>query len=313
MLPNPYPMIRIIITSVMFIVCATCHASLAKADQLYGDFIWSNFKYEFKVGNMTLTYWLGEISGGIQGSDEKLQFYCGDILTQISDDFKDPAVGHPYAGTLLASSTEINSTQIHALQELFNHVYSPLLQAKASFAALNSAAPEWKAERDAVDVLNSALQIAVWEIMHESSAGNWNIRDWDITKGNFKVNSASNSGLYESTLTTQQMLDEIVSLTDSWFASIESGTWDARFAKNMSYEITYYSWIDNPSQNLLLAVRDPSSNNGVPEPATILLWTLGTLCAAGASWTRKTHPQENPGCIIGKKQEFCCKIGKKQA
>ena len=278
-----HPIMSMIITLVVFVSVVVFTTSPTNADLLYGEFDYSTFWYDFQIGSFTDNNQLGKILGENVITSQEFQFFCADFTRRNSNPFLEE-----YTGSSLANSTILSGTKKDALQSLFNHVYSPLLETNATFAGLNPAAPEWNTERDRVDVLNSALQIAVWEIIHESSDGNW-----DITNGSFMVYSPSSSGLYVSTLTPQQMYEAIIDLTKSWFASIKTGIWTGQFAEETFYELTYFTAVDDPSlQPLLLAVVNPSSN-GVPEPATILLWTLGTLGAVGVSWTQRRTRRKN--------------------
>ena len=92
--------------------------------------------------------------------------------------------------------------------------------------------------------------------------------------------------MYPSTLTGYEMYNQLVGLTDSWFASIDSGIWTGPFAKEMSYELTYFDWIGNPSQPLI-AVTGQSSDATTPEPATMLMFGMGLLTLPFARRLRK--------------------------
>ena len=232
---------------------------------------------------MTILYWPSFCA-------EKL--ILAEFTINVSENFTKPGVGQEYIGTSLIGST-LSGTQKYALQELLNHVYSPLLETKKIYTDLEPTAPGWMAARDAVDVLNSALQIAIWEIIHESTDENWNMGNWNVAIGNFKVHSPQKLDESASLLSANEMYSEILRLTDSWFAGINTGIWPEQFSRETLFELTYYTSDGDLSQPLLLAVLHPPSSD-VPEPATILLWTLGTLGTAGASWVRKRTSRKIP-------------------
>jgi|GEM_PF-5397750 len=274
----------------MFVFAVAFCASPVKADMLFGYFYDSNFSYRFDVGSYSERNQLSEILGQNLTTGQELQFYCANFRMRVTNDFKNPGIGQQYTGTSLANSAALNDRQKGALQSLFNHVYSPLLNAQTALAgiAYDYRGTEWNAARDAVDVLNSALQLAVWEIIHET--GN----TWGITTGSFQIYSPWDESVYRySTLSEATILNQLKSLTDSWFASINSEIWTGPFAEETLYELTYFTSVGATSQPLI-AVTGQSSDAAVPEPATILLWILGTLGAIGTSFARRRVSVKKP-------------------
>lgn len=58
------------------------------------------------------------------------------------------------------------------------------------------------------------------------------------------------------------------------------------------FAMNVYSGVNYPNQDLLYVVKAEYGNGGggdVPEPATILLWSLGSLGAAGAAWRKRRN------------------------
>jgi hypothetical protein len=99
---------------------------------------------------------------------------------------------------------------------------------------------------DEKNSVSAALQLAIWEILYEPTAS-----DYSIADGNFSV-------FYD--------FDPLITLTDSFLANVESGTWtgDATTLRALVSQT-------GTSQNLIYQVNTAA----VPEPASWALMILG--------------------------------------
>jgi len=134
-------------------------------------------------------------------------------------------------------------------------------------------------------ILNSALQLALWEIVHES----WG--DWDITSGVAQTSNPAfdqNWGLtdrqwgtnYPYLPTADVAYNDLLNLTNSWFDSIHSEIWAGAFAEEYSYELTFYYTAPNYYTSQPLIAVTGINDQGppvVPEPGTMLVFGAGLV------------------------------------
>ncbi len=127
-----------------------------------------------------------------------------------------------------------------------------------------------------MDARAQAVQLALWEISHESDwYGNWPSANWWVD-GDFKVNSFDD---------TYYMHDTTWSITNDILGSLygaigDNGTFGDPYA-------TWYQPVDFPNQDGGQGQIGDYSPPEVPEPGTFLLLGAGLLAIAGGSWRRR--------------------------
>ena len=293
-----------------FLVSANVKADtvILRADLRSPDYISAPYGFDFRYNNpsesnrnyrthsennMTLSTMTGEnLTTG-----ENLVFFCTGANIWGSSAFSGTWNGGHVLGTgqafqavlLQEDSVHFSVQQVNAIQSLYNHVYTPFLEAQSLSVELSnnlwsSNAARRKAATDAwydATILNSALQLALWEIVHES----WN--DWDITSGVAQTSNPAfdpNWGMtdrqwgtnYPYLPTPDAAYNDLLNLTNSWFDSIQTGIWAEAFAEEYFYELTFYYTAPNYyTSQPLIAVTGTYDPVGVPEPATIALLGLG--------------------------------------
>ena len=188
--------------------------------------------------------------------------------------------GQDFTAVLLGDvNTSIMSDyQKNSIQTLYNHVYNPLLVAQDHLADMRVTDP-WASKLATqqawsnLTVMNTALQFALWEIIHEAEG------NWDITGGNIRLDNpqyTAGASSYPGFMSPTAAYNEVLGLTSNWFESINTGFWDGPFSEEYFYEITFY--YTEPNYNLsqpLISVTGTYDPVGVPEPATIALLGLG--------------------------------------
>jgi len=226
-----------------------------------------NFGYTNNHGRRPVVHderWVGEMQFGDNvATGERLQFFCVDISTHVSQAFLHQFEGQFYQAMSFNDAVNGNVAlpltydQHFAIQTLFNHTYSSLLDAQDIYASATGRART--AALNDVLLLSMGLQFSVWEIMHESD-----MNAWDIRSGQLSVTNPSSASMY----------NQLTSLTDSWFDSLLTGIWADEYANATLWEITYFYAPGNVSQPFIsvTGINDPAV---VPEPATLAMLGLG--------------------------------------
>jgi len=256
-------------------VCVMLFSSAVYADLLTGgvtsrgtDFI---FQYINPPANSSPSGWnfASPMEGENLTSGELMNLFCVDMHTYVTSDFVDPSIGQSYDAVLLSSSTMTlySDFQKAALNSLFSYVYTSILD---------------DANNMLYTAATMAFQLTVWEIIHEDSG------DWNIASGNFGITGAAMSQTPGGTrYINDSLYNEIVSLTDHWFAAFaDESLWGPNYART---DIPLYVYVAEGGTHVsqtLLSVTPPA----VPEPATMLIFGLGTLALPFARRLRKKEP-----------------------
>jgi hypothetical protein len=253
--------------------------SAANADRLThsGYSPLDGYRYNFTFQNAqneteTWTETAEEIHGTNLTTGQDLQFFCTGYYTYTSSAFAS-ATGQKYTASSLADSP-LSDVQQYAIQTLFDHTYSSLLDAQEIYATATES--KQSAAQKQVALMTMAIQYSVWEIVHEVSDTN----DWDILTGQFKVSNIENASY-----TAKNMLTQVANLSSSWFASIDSGFWADPYATATPWEITYFNagTVSQP----FVSVTGVRESTSTPEPATLLVMGLGLAGAACMRRRRK--------------------------
>ena len=120
-------------------LAALCTAPVVKADMLYGNPVFPSYRFNIQFENSNPERgWIWDetwqtapqtVHGGNMATGQDLQFFCTQMNVAISEAFKDPTIGQQFNATALSESA-MSDLQKVALQSLFNHTYSVLLDAQ---------------------------------------------------------------------------------------------------------------------------------------------------------------------------------------
>ena len=264
-------------TVLAIIIMAVLYTVPAKADILYG--VKDDFSerqngpwYSFLVTDTTLSdkkkdqesdYWLATRQGANLTTGQQLQYFCTDYHITTSADFNNPAKGQAYTAYALEDSP-LSIKQQEAIQSLYNHTYSHLLDAKEQGTGSSFYSSSL------FDCLSIAIQLTVWEIIHETDSL------WNLTTGTFSVALQKN----EKDARTINDYNQYVTLVNGWLGSIVSGNWAPEYADVTLYQLTYFD-AGNVSQPFIAVTGIPSIEPPpepppatVPEPATLAVFGL---------------------------------------
>lgn len=182
--------------------------------------------------------------------------FCVDRAVMTSTDYANSEVGQAYQAVALDSAemTLYSQAQKNALNSLFSHVYTSIIDAEGNY----------------IDSYQSlAFQLAVWEIVGETSGV------WSITDGSFGI---SNAAKYNEDRTSSTVdattFKNTTDLVNSWFAALaDPSLWTTA---QTDLELTVYvaDGGTHVSQTLISTVAPTSVT---PEPAGILIFGMGLL------------------------------------
>ena len=238
----------------------------ARADLLTGDMTTEGLRSFFRFTADGKYRFAAPIEGKNITTDQWMNMFCMDYYTFTTPNFEKPKVGQPYDPIALNSPamTLYSDTQKAALNSLFSHVYMTLVD---SYDNLYYNAASW------------AFQLAVWEIVHETSG------KWSLSSGSFGISSAATynrpdlTGGYQ---TNSTLYLNVIALTNSWFAAIaDESLWGPNYQKT-DLELTVYvaEGGTHVSQTLISTVGPPKEPeipepSPTPEPASMLIFSTG--------------------------------------
>jgi hypothetical protein len=215
-------------------------------------------------------------SGGMFAKDSNadvFRVFCVDADTPLSSKFY--GEGESYTAEALTDTFLYTETQKSQLHSLFDHLYATVFAADGSM-------------KD--PVYGSLFQLAVWEIVHETS-GILNVNGFSTDKGNFYVSTAyeviSGTSWWNnvvSTETTESYLETV----NSWLnaANDEAGSlWSDLGYENRNVRLDIYVPEDGVSASQTL-IRASYNDAQTPEPATMLIIGLG-IAGLGLAKRRK--------------------------
>jgi len=235
---------------------------MARADMLIGDMTNESLRSFFKFLDDGNWYYAAPIEGENLTTGQVMNLFCTDHYTYTTPDFENPHRGQAYNAVALNSPTMTlySNAQKAALNSLFSHVYGTIVDADDNL--LNNASG-W------------AFQLAVWEIVHETSG------KWSLSSGSFGITGAMTYSKPNLTgaQTDSALYKEVISLTNTWFAAIGNETlWGSKYPKN-DYDLTVYvaEGGTHVSQTIISTVGPPPEppKNVTPEPASVLIVASG--------------------------------------
>lgn len=232
----------------------------ACADLLTGSDVFSEAYFHFINDKVNSGYrFASPIKGTNLTTGQSMTVFCADQYTPLSDNYMNPAIGQQYTGTTLVSSELFTDHQKTAVSSLFSHVYSSV------FDAVTVKAPA-----------ALAFQLAVWEIMHETSGY------WGITTGKFGIDQARDAnGKLDTAL-----YNEVTKLTNNWLAaSLNESLWTGLGYGKTDLEVyVYVAEGGTHASQTILSTREPNRVETsetpeaiTPEPASMLMAGIGLL------------------------------------
>ncbi|MDR2440120.1 MAG: PEP-CTERM sorting domain-containing protein [Planctomycetaceae bacterium] len=188
-------------------------------------------------------------------TNQAFHLFCGDLYTYTSSSFSDPNVGENYGAMSLEASTLYSQMQKQQLNSLFSHVYLSLYDSD-------------------YDKTSQLLQLAVWEIIHESTDDVLSLRSGSMYVD--KVLMIQNGPNGENQNYWDQsgiILNETLTILDSWFNAIANNSWSELGYQYTNLPLTVYlaEGGNHASQTFISTVAPAAT----PEPATMLIFTLG--------------------------------------
>ena len=252
----------------------------ARADRLTGDMTTEGLRSFFRFTTDGKYRFAAPIEGKNITTDQSMNMFCMDYYTFTTPNFEKPKVGQPYDPIALNSPemTLYSDVQKAALNSLFSHVYMTIVDPDDN---LYYNAASW------------AFQLAVWEIVHETSG------KWNLFSGSFGISTAMTynkpdlTGGYQ---TNSTLFLNVLALTNSWFAAIaDESLWGPNYPKT-DLELTVYvaEGGTHVSQTLISTVgppKDPVTPESVltPEPASMLIFSTGLLALPFVRHLRKNR------------------------
>ena len=183
-------------------------------------------------------------------------------------DLQNPNVGVDFNRTTSLADSVLRTDQKEAIQTLINHVYRPMVDARADYMSYWNGYgfdAGYAAAFDTYDIYSLALQIAVWQIVREDDFAFW-------------VTGVKPGGTSSYTATeADAMFRELIA---GWLESVKTGIWDDAFATAYNYDVTVFA---GDRYKSFFTVSEAV----VPEPATMLMVGLGLAGLGLARRSRK--------------------------
>ncbi|MDR3198151.1 MAG: hypothetical protein LBU34_09820 [Planctomycetaceae bacterium] len=249
------------LTAILFVIL-TFTLNIVRADILYqdpADTPLPTYAFRTPANESNGAHFADGINVINDTTDQAFRVFCGDLYTRVSDDFSDPNIGQNYGAMSLESSTLYTQMQKQQLNSLFSHVYLSAYSPNGEMLG---------------NLASQLFQLAVWEIIHESTDDFLSLRSGDMYVDRVLVvkqgPQGENQNYWDDSGT---ILEESLTLLDSWFDAIVNDSW-----LELGYEYTnlpltvYLAEGGNDVSQTLISTVAPAAT---PEPATILIFAFG--------------------------------------
>jgi hypothetical protein len=249
------------LTAVFFVILAFT-LNIVRADVLYSDpanHTLPSYAFHTPTNEPNNASCANGINVINDTTDQAFRLFCGDINTVTSSGFSDPAVGQNYGAMSLDSCSLYTDQQKEQLNSLFSHVYLSAYEPNGAMLG---------------NLASQLFQLAVWEIIHESTDDVLSLRSGNMYVDKVLIIKQGPNGENQNYWdNTGVVLEESLSLLDSWFNAIANNSWSELGYEYTNLPLTVYlaEGGNHVSQTFISTVAPAAT----PEPATMLIFALG--------------------------------------